>query len=654
MAPKKWFKSGLNVSGTLSKTLLANEDAGINENPFYVDLLTAPIYPVYKHDANGAYLYDVAGDKIFDDGELRPVFQGRNILAETMANQLYNKRNALSGRSYAEVTFFKGLKLTNNLAIDVNNYEYLFYRNPDIGDGKSVNGRTSRTTSKTQAFTANQLLNYNTNFDKHSIDVLLGHEYYYERYNYLTARRDNQVVDGPVELDNYANPAVVDSYVTEDKLESFFSRIQYNYDNRYFLSASLRRDGSSRFAPESRWGTFWSLGGGWQINNESFMKTYTWIDLLKLRASYGEVGSNAVGLYPYQSFYDIGNNNNTEPGMTQRRSVGGGIPLKWEVGQSFDAALEFSLFRNRLNGTFEYFNRGSKNLLFEVPLPESSGRTIQSQNIGSLYNRGFEIQLSGDAIRGKNFIWNILVNWTKFKNRITKMPDGQDNIISGTKNWQVGHSIYDYWLRDWYGVDPQSGRELYHADPAVTDATAFTNANGDLVTPTATSALYRYAGTAIPDFYGSLGNTITYKNFSLNVLLMFQKGGRAFDSDYQSLMYNGSYGRALHIDALQRWQKPGDITNVPIRNTGTTMYDSDRWLIDASSLSLRTASLNYTLPQKIAGKIGANKAQVFVTGENLFIISKRKGLDPTQSFTGVSSYTYAPTRLVTLGVNIVL
>ncbi|WP_311947314.1 TonB-dependent receptor [Mucilaginibacter terrae] len=655
LSPKKWLKAGVNMSGTIAKTLLANEDAGINENPFYVDLLMAPIYPVYKHDAQGNYVYDAAGEKEYDNGELRPIFQGRNILAETMLNQLYNKRNALGGRTYLEATLLRGLKATANLAVDVNNYEYLFYRNPDIGDGVSVNGRTSRTSSKTQTLTINQLLNYNRTFGKHSIDALLGHEYYFEKYTYLTARRDNQVVDGPVELDNYANPAVVDSYVTEDKIESFLSRFQYNYDNRYFLTGSVRSDGSSRFHPYSRWSTFWSLGAGWQLQNEAFMKRYQWLDLLKLRASYGEVGSNQIGLYPYQSFYNIGNNNNSEPGMTQSRTVGGGEDLQWEINQTYDVALEFGLFKNRINGTLEYFRRGSKELLFYVPLPLSSGRSSQPQNIGALYNNGFEIQLSGDPIRSKNFVWNVLVNWTKFKNNITRMPDNPPYIVDGTKRREAGYSIYDYWLRDWYGVDPATGVELYYADPAVTtDAAAFTNANGDRVTSNANSALYNYVGSAIPDFYGSLGNTFTYKSFSLNFLLMYQVGGKAFDRDYQSLMYNGSYGRALHVDALKRWQKPGDITDVPIRNTGTTMYDSDRWLIDASALSLRTASLTYTLPAKLATKIGASRAQCFFTGENLFILSKRKGLDPTQSFTGVSSYTYAPTRIVTLGVNIVL
>ncbi|WP_158280756.1 SusC/RagA family TonB-linked outer membrane protein [Pararcticibacter amylolyticus] len=650
--PKKWFKSGVNIAGTISKTDLANEDAGLNENPFYVDLLMGPIYPVYQHDpSTGEFLYDDKGEKMYDDGEFRPIYQGRNILAETSYNKLYNKRNALNGRGYAEVSFLKNFKLTFNAAVDLNNYEYLFYRNRIIGDGKSLNGRTSRTDTKSQYTNFNQLLNYNKKEGKHEFDFLAGHENYRYLYHNLNAQRQNQILDGNVELENYTNPATAGSYVEEYKTEGYFSRVQYSFGDRYFGSASYRRDASSKFYDKVRWGNFWSAGAGWNIHNEEFFRV-KWIDHLKLRTAYGDLGSDAIpGYYLWQSFYNIGENNNTEPGITRNR-VAGNKELAWEHNTSLDAALEYGLFNSRVNGSFEFFHRKSDALLFSVPLPLSSGMTSQPRNIGSMYNRGWEVELRADAIKKKDFNWNIALNWTKFKNRITKLPSEQ--IIDGTKNRMVGRSVYDYWLRDFYGVDPQTGRELYTANPALEDAAAFTNDRGDQVTTDANSALYHFAGTAIADYYGSLGNTFSYKSFSLNFLFMFQVGGKAFDSDYQSLMYNGTYGRALHKDALKRWQNEGDVTDVPVRNTGTTMYDSDRWLIDATALSLRSASLTYTLPKTFASRMKISRAQAYLTGENLFIVSKRKGLDPTQSFTGVSSYTYAPTRIVTLGINLSL
>lgn len=653
-APKKWFKAGVNISGNKSNSNQANEDAGTNENPFYIDLIMGPIYPIHKHDEDGNYVYDAEGNKEFDDGEERPIFASRNIVYETKNNDLFVRRNSVSGRAYATISFLKNFKFTGNAALDNNNYEYKFYRNPNIGDGVSVNGRTYRSISKTETNTFNQLLNYNKQLDDHSIDVLLGHEYYYLKYTYMNAYRADQVVDGPTEFDNFSGTATVDSYVSEDKLESYFSRAQYGYKDRYFLTGSFRGDRSSRFSSKSRWGNFWSLGGAWELGREAFLADYLWIDYLKLRSSYGEVGSNQIGYYPYQAYYELGYNNNTEPGMVLSRDVGGGDDLQWEVNQTFDVALEFNLFNDRVGGTLEYFKRGSKQLLFDVPLPSSSGRTTQAQNIGSLYNSGVEIQLHGYVVRTQDFSWNMIINGTTLKNEITKMPKGEETIVTGTKKYEVGHSIYDFWMRAWYGVDPETGSELFYADPTVDDDEAFVSESGDSLTTDGASAKYRYAGSAIPDFYGSIGNTFTYKNFSLNVMLMYQIGGTVYNQDYRSLMYPGTYGRALHKDALKRWQNPGDKTNVPRRVVSGDNYSSERYLIDGSQLSIRNVTLTYNVPADILSKVGITRARCYLNGENLYIFSKRKGLDASQSFNGITAYTYAPNRIISLGVNVSL
>lgn len=652
LTPKPWLRSGFNIGGAVTKTTLANLDAGINENPFYIDLLMGPIYPIHKHDPEtGAYLLDENGERIFDDREYGPVFTGRNIVAETLLNTLFNKRNALNGRTFAEVSFLKDFKFTTNLAIDINNFEYLFYRNNQIGDGRAVGGRTSRIARTYRYLNFNQLLNYNKQFNGHRIDVLLGHESYSYNQVYLTAQRDNQVVEDMVELSNFANPATANSALEDYRTEGYFSRAEYSYADKYFASASFRRDGSSKFHRDVRWGNFWSMGLGWEISKEPFFNA-EWLDYLKLRASYGAVGSDNLNsdYYYWQSFYNIGVNYGNEPGIRQNRSAGN-RNLRWESNQSIDAAVEFNAFGNRLDGVIEVFHRNSDALLFNVPLPESSGMTSQGQNIGSMYNQGIELQLRGDLVKSDHFLWNMGINWTTFRNRITKLP--QESIIDGTKKREVGRSIYDYWLRAYYGVNPENGEELYVVNPDMEDSRAFM-LDGTQVTPNANNALYHYVGTAIPDFYGSVTNLFSYKNFSLNVMLMYQYGGLVMDNDYQSLMYNGTYGRALHVDALNRWQQPGDVTDVPKRLTGTTMYDSDRWLIDGSALSLRSATFMYNMPKGILSRLHVSRASWFVTGENLFMLSRRKGLDPTQAFTGVTSYTYAPARIISLGLNVTL
>lgn len=646
---KKWIRTGLNVAGTIQKTKVANEDSGIWEDPFYTDLIFAPIYPVHKHDpVTGEYLLDDAGKYIYDDGPARPIAPGRNVRAETEYNENYTTRNFLSGRTYAEISFLKDFKFTTNLSMDVNNYQAFVYDNNLIGDGASANGRSYRTSSTSSWFNMNQLLNYSKKLGAHSFDALLGHENYQYKYKYLYARAEGQIVSGSTELANFNNPLKPNSYQDNYKIESYFARGQYSFADRYFLSASFRTDGSSKFYRDNRWGNFWSVGAGWQINKERFFHA-DWVDGLKLRASYGQVGSDALnGYYLYQTLYDVGYNNGTEAGIKQA-TVLGNNKLEWESNNSFDLALEVALFKNRIEGTFEYFNKETDNLLFLVPLAVSSGLSSVNENFGSMYNRGAEIQLNGDLIRKKDLKWRLGINWTAIKNRITSLPF--EERIDGTKKYMVGHSRYDFWLRDWYGVDPQTGSELFVAtDPSA--ANTVVNDQGVAVTTSSSNAQYHYAGTAIPDFYGSLNNTLTYKRFTLDFRILYSVGGKAYDNDYQSLMYGGTYGRALHRDALNRWQSAGQVTEVPRRVVGATSYDSDRWLIDASYISLRTANLTYNLPSALLKTLSIANARLYCSGENLFIYAKRKGLDPTQAFNGNPSYTYAPTRTLSLGINV--
>lgn len=645
----RFLKTGLNVAGTTQKTKVANENSGIWENPFYVNLLFAPIYAVHKHDpATGEYLTDENGEYVYDDGLARPIAPGRNVIAETEYNENYNTRNFLSGRTYGEITFLKDFKFTTNLSLDVNNYRYNVYDNNKIGDGATLNGRVYKTASTSTWFNMNQLLNYNKKTGRHSIDLLLGHENYEYKYNYLYATAQGQIMSGSTEIKNFSTPLTSNSYEDVYRLESYFARGQYSFDDRYFFSASFRTDASSKFYKSKRWGDFWSVGAGWQIDKEPFFHV-DWIERLKLRSSYGQVGSdNLNGYYLYQTLYDVGFNNGSEAGVKQSTILGNN-DLVWESNNSFDAALEVSALKGRVDAVVEYFNRETDNLLFDVPLPLSSGLNTINKNFGSLYNRGFEIQLNGNIIKKKDLQWRLGINWTKVNNKIKSLPF--DERIDGTKKYMVGHSRYDFWLRDWYGVDPATGSELFVAeDQGATNA--FVNDQGVTVTTSSSNALYHYAGTAIPDFYGSINNTLTYKRFTLDFRVLYSVGGLAYDNDYQSLMYGGTYGRALHKDALQRWQGEGQVTDVPKRIIGASVFDSDRWLVDASYLSLKTANLNYTLPKAVVKKLALSTARIYLSGENLYLLAKRKGLDATQAFNGNPSYTYAPARTISLGINV--
>ncbi len=648
--PKKWLKLGANLYGTFQKTRVGNEDSELAENPFYIDLYLAPIYPMHKHNPDGSFILDGNGNKIFDEGPLRAFNSGRNIFAETQYNDNFTERSLFSGKSYIEVKFLKDFKFTNNFSIDLNNYRYNVFDNPIMGQGLATGGRSNRTLSTTRTININQLLNYNKTIGKHSIDVLAGHEAYQRRYDYSFGSASGQILSGSTEFKNFNTILALNSYQDNYRLESYFGRAEYAFDNKYFLSTSFRRDGSSKFSQNNRWGNFWSVGAGWTISNESFFDVKP-INNLKLRSSYGLVGSDDLGgLYLYQTFYDVGYKNGNEPGIRQALVLGNDN-LLWESNTNMDIALEFGLFKNRISGNVEWFNRETDNLLFSVPLPPSQGVNSQSQNVGSLKNSGFEVQLDGTLVQQKNFNWKLGLNWTTFENKIQELPNSE--MVDGTKKYMVGRSRYDYWLRQFYGVDPNTGAELFLAN-SPTLAGAITMPDGKIVTTDGSQALLAYSGQAIPDFYGSINNTFSYKNFSLDLRFTYQVGGVALNYDYQTLMSPGNYGRNLHVDALKAWKNPGDITNVPKRVAGTTAYVSTRYLLDASYFSFRTANLSYSVPKSIAQKLNIANAKVYVTGENLFMKSDRKGFDPSQAFNGNTEYTYAPTRIISFGVNLTL
>lgn len=660
---RKWMKTGLNISGTMTNSNTAVTGGGTSYvNPFFFTRNMGPIYPVNAHDPlTGDYLIDEAGEYIYDLGNLvglppRPAgaSPGRHVVAETLWNDDLYRRNVLSARTYMDISFLKDFKFTINLSSDVSAYNYSGFENKIVGDGAPA-GRGERLNSLTTNYTINQLLNYSkTLFGDHSVQLLLGHESYDYTYNYLRGFRQGLIVDGNTELVNFTTTNDLESYTDKYRSEGYFTRLNYDFQEKYFFSASYRRDASSKFYSENRWGDFWSVSAAWRLDTEDFIKSISWIDNAKLRASYGSTGNDAgIGYYAWQALYNIGVNNANEPGFLQASLSN--ETLTWESNNAFDIALEFGAL-NRITGTLEFYHRVSSNLLFAVPLPSSSGITSQDQNIGEMFNRGIEARIGVDIVKKSNFTWNIDMNVSTVRNEITKLP--QEEIISGTKKLMVGHSIYDFWLRDYYGVDPADGSALYDAN--IKDfATQGTNLRiineVDTVSISENNAKYHYSGTAIPDLMGGITSSFTYKSFELSILGTFQIGGQIYDGAYASLMHAGNYGNALHVDILDRWQKPGDITNVPrLDYSKRTPFGaaSDRWLVDASFFNIKAVTLSYTLPVSLVQQANISGARVWLSGENLYLINSRSGLDPQASFAGTSDNLYTPSRILTAGVNI--
>ena len=655
---KDWLKTGVNLTSAI---VTSNEAAGDGSNTFINPFVFArgmgPIYPIHAYTVTGDPILDPFGNHWYDFGKHpgsvnRPsgASPGRHIIYETLLNERTQKRNSLIARTYLEAKLFRHFTFTTNVGVDLNNVRSLSFQNRIVGDGVTAGGTSSRTSNEFRTISLNQLLNYNRKFGVHDVTVLLGHESQKNLDETFSGSRRAMNLDGNIELANFVTLASVNGQLDRLRREGYLSRVNYGYDNKYFIDLSYRRDASSRFSPDSRWGNFYSAGISWSVMRESFMKNIGWLNDLKFRASYGTVGNDALdSYYEYQALYGLGWNNAGEPGALASKL--NNPDLTWEVNETFNVGIEFGIIKNRISGSIEFFDRGSSELLFDVPQGLSSIITTKTENIGAMSNKGVEAQLNFDIIRSNKINWELQVNITSLKNKITKLPNGNP-ITSGTKRLEEGRDIFAFYLRRWYGVDPADGSGLFYAAPGVTTDYRV-NGKGDTLTTNPTNAVFDYVGTAIPKFFGSVSSTVSVMDFSLSFLLNYQVGGKFYDGNYVGLM-GVSYGGSLHTDNLRAWKKPGDVTDIPrldINKTGQFNTQSDRFLIDASYLNIRNVTLSYMLPKTVLGKIGFDQAKVYVGGENLYIFSKRKGMNPAESFNGTNSPVYVPNRLINAGIN---
>lgn len=657
-----WLKIGTNLQFAKSKGNFASTD-GSNSivNPFFFAARMGPIYPIYAYDPTkpGQYLLDANGNRQYDFGNstiaglpARPAgaYGGRHTIAENELSKEYFHRNVFNGRAYAEFALAKGLRFTMNAAADYTNRYDLTYQNNIIGDG-APSGRSSKDYQTLEGYTFNQILNYTKQWKNHNFEALAGHENYKLREDGLSGQRQNQVATGIYELANFTTTTFVGSQEDNVAIESYFANFRYNFKEKYYFTLGGRTDGSSRFGPDVRWGRFWSTSAAWVISKEGFMANINFINFLKLRSSYGTTGNEAgISYYAWQNLYNLGRNNGLTPGV-QQSTVIGNDRLTWEANEQFDIGVDFTIWENRVNGAFEYFNRVSDNLLFNVPVPVSSGFASRPDNVGTMYNRGVEVQIGVDVIKTKDWTWNIGFNATTFTNKITKLP--QKEIISGTKKLMVGQSLQDYWLRSWYGVDPTDGAALFLANPGTANRIT---PKGDSVTTNPNNALFAYQGSAIPDWYGGASTSIRYKNFTLSTLINWQVGGLTYDDTYAAYMHSGTYGASLHTDMLQRWQKPGDITNVPRMDNAQTSFfgsTSSRWLTKSTYLNIQNITFAWDFAGKIGSKsLGFKTGRLYASAENVRMFTERSGMNPGQAFSGVTSIGYIPQRVINLGLNV--
>lgn len=667
----KWLKAGVNVFANMNKYNNAASGGGIN-NPFYFSRGIAPIYPVHLWDpVTGQPVYDDLGNHRFDYGNnvashglSRPFNQGRHAIAETLLNLDRSSRDFIGARAYMDFSILPSLTFSLSLAPEVTNNGSESYENTEVGDGAPA-GRYRQSWGRTFGYTLLQSLRYINSFDKHNVNVFAAHEAFSTQSTGISGMRQGQGFQNFLLFSNFTDINSLSSSLSERAMESYFTQAEYNYDSKYYVFGSVRYDGDSRFPVANRWSPFWSLGAAWRLERENWFNV-DWVSGLKLRASYGRLGNSNVGTYPYQPGYAIGVNNASAPGTVL--SSLGSPDLRWEGQNPLTLGLDFSLFNHRLTGTFDYYRKTSDGLLFSVNQPYHNGGTTSGsfsvdKNVGDMENKGIELQLTGQLIRKEDFNWSMTFNFTTIHNKLITLPEEyrKKGIVSSPYKRMEGYSVYEYYTRKFYGVDPDNGRVLYKG---VTEGSySPTNANiiirnGDTLTYDQNIAKQDWLGkSALPKAYGSLANNLSYKNFEFGFVLQYSVGGYAIDGQYGGYMSAGpSNGANLHKDLLKGWRKPGDVTDIPrmdLLKTAEFGAASDRFLERSDYLNLSAINLGYRLPSTTAARLGVNSLRLYASAENLAYVTARKGFNTLSSFTGAagnSSYSFS--RTVVFGINV--
>ncbi len=633
-------------------------------NPFGFSQNMGSIYPVFVNDRDGNIVRDIDGNPVWDSGEGFPEFgigsrprnQGRHAIQELTLNNEFDDDNTYGFRAFTDFKIIDGLNFRLTYGGDFNDFLESEYENAVIGDAQP-DGRYSQTRLRQTILNFNQIITYTKDFGNHTIDLTAGHESTEWERSFIDGLKTIQATNGIFEFANFSNIVDLDGATFDRALEGYFFRANYDYNNKYFFSASVRRDGSSVFDRENRWGTFYSVGASWLLDQETFIQNIPAISQLKLRASYGEVGNDNLGLeewYLSQALFGI-TSNAANPAVLI--DAIGNSELLWETSANYDVAVDFGLFDDFIEGSIEYYRRNSTDLLYFLPIAPTNGINEVPVNAGDMVNSGLELSLTGHLIRTQDLKWDITLLGTTFKNEITSLPAP---FIDGSKRWTEGRSRFDFFLYRTAGVDPDTGDQLYfqYDFDANNNSVPVLDAEGNHLTTNDWSTTQRgYTGdSAVPDFLGSISNRVSYKGFDFNFLITYGIGGSVLDNAYAGLMLTSDYGRALHPDILNAWRQPGDVTDVPrleVGNPDLVQTQSDRFITDASFWALRNASVGYNFSPEILDKLGLSSLRVSVIGENLLLRSKRDGLDPQYNLAGTApGDDFVPGRIVSLGLNL--
>ena len=702
---KKWLKVGTNMSyARFDHNSLGNNGSSTSTgNIFAFTQQMAPIYPAYIYNADGSIKIDSNGIQMMDygngtnAGHDRPFIQDANPIQDVRLNTRNFEGNAFAGHAFADFTFYPGLVLTLNGTINLDETRGTYVYNGFYGQFDSTGGTVEKYHSRDTDYNLQQLLNYTTTIaEKHNLNVMIGHEYFDRRYYEVGAQKNKMFSSDNKELSG----AAVDgqgawSLKARYNNEGYFGRVQYDYDTKYFFSGSLRRDASSRFHPDHRWGTFWSAGAAWLMNKEKFMENVKWIDELKAKFSIGSQGNDNIvadgdylNSYRYTDVFRIINSGgNVSTSFNQK----GTKDITWETNTNINAGFEFQLFK-KLSGSIEYFYRKTTDMLYSFAVAPSNGYASYYDNVGDLYNTGFELELNYNILKTKNINWDVRLNVSTLKNRISKLDnDKKTNVVfdadgkayegynSGNFYISEGTSMYSWYMKDYAGVDQETGKPLWYKNVYEQDADGndiwydrngkiLENQNEDefsrrkvvkrVTTDTYSEADYYVVNkTTIAPVFGGFGTSLQAYGFDFAINFTYQLGGKQYDSTYAQFMApptTANAGYNFHKDVLQSWTSTNPSTSIP-RWQFADQYSSSmstRFLTDASYLNIQNINLGYTFPAKWTKAALINNLRLYVSAENVFYWSKRKGFDPRQSYSETANATrYSPIRTISAGIS---
>ncbi len=603
-------------------------------NPLLSSYFLLPTYSAYN--ADGSYNYVLNGGL-------------HNTVALSELDKRFLRQTSARGSLTADYKILDNLKFKSVYGIDYNNLEEDQYNNPIHGDGAATNGRAFAYYTRYFNYVWTNTLDFQQNITRNgdlSSSTQIGYEAQ-KSMGYFSSLQSQQF---PPSLSlvwpaSGASPTTASASISDYSFESQFASTNLNYQNRFVLSASFRRDGSSRFSPNNRYGNFWSVGGTWNMEKEKFMSNQRIFDQLKLRASYGVNGNAGIGNYDAPALYGFGYNYNQLPGSAPTNV--GDPNLTWELNKPMNVGIDFSVLKNRINVTFDYYVRKSENLLLSVPLSTTSGFSSATRNIGAMENRGIELSINTVPVQTKDFRWDLDFNFANNNNKITSLPNHAD-ILSGNFIIREGQSLNTFFLREWAGVNPGTGDPMwYDSDKHAGSTNIYPGASARIL-----------AGQALPKFFGSLTNALTYKGFTLSAQLYYNFGNQVFDT-WRGYYLGSGFGASFNKvkRQLDAWKKPGDITDIPkyVYNGNKSFNSASTFnLNDGSFVRVRDIQLGYNLPKAVTEKLKIGTANFYVRGTNLFTWVKDKNLpfDPEQGTSSATNLNVFIPKTVTVGLSL--